>query len=188
DAKSNSATRQTIRLGLVQWQMRAFKDIEEFYDQVEFFVDTVSDYGTDCIMFPELFNTPLMSPYNDLRGRAAMEKLADLTDEIIDKMQQLAVSYNVNIIAGCMPIVESKKLYNASYLCHRNGKLDVHKKIHITPNELKYYGMVCGNEINVFDTDCGKVGLLICYDVQFHAVSRIMADQGMQMLFVPFMT
>lgn len=188
DAKSNSATRQTIRLGLVQWQMRLFKDIEEFYDQVEFFVDTVSDYGTDFIMFPEFFNTPLMSPYNDLPERAAMEKLAELTGEIIDKMQQLAVSYNVNIIAGSMPVIEYKKLYNASYLCHRNGKLDVHKKIHITPNEMKYYGMVGGNEIQVFDTDCGKVGLLICYDVEFPEVSRIMADQGMQMLFVPFMT
>jgi len=41
DAPSNSATKQTIRLGLVQWQMRQFKDIEEFYDQIEFFVSMV---------------------------------------------------------------------------------------------------------------------------------------------------
>jgi predicted amidohydrolase len=40
----------------------------------------------------------------------------------------------------------------------------------------------------VFDTDCGKVGLLICYDVEFPELSRILADQGMQILFVPFMT
>ena len=48
--------------------------------------------------------------------------------------------------------------------------------------------MIGGNEVKVFDTDCGKIGLLICYDVEFPELSRILADQGMQILFVPFMT
>ncbi len=188
EARSNSASKQTIRLGLVQWQMRLFKDVDDFYDQIEFFVDTVSDYGTDFIMFPEFFNTPLMSPYNDLPPRMAMEKLADHTRDIRNKIQEFAVAYNVNIIAGSMPLVERNKLYNVSYLCHRNGQVDMYKKVHITPNEFKFYGMTGGNEIKVFDTDCGKIGLLICYDVEFPELSRILADQGMQILFVPFMT
>lgn len=188
DARSHSGSKQTIRLGLVQWQMRLFKDIEEFYDQIEFFVDTVSDYGADFIMFPEFFNTPLMRDYNDLPERLAMEKLAEHTKDIVARIQQFAVSYNVNIIAGSMPLVERNKLYNISYLCHRNGQLDSFKKVHITPNEFKYYGMVGGSEVKVFDTDCGKVGLLICYDVEFPELSRILSDQGMQILFVPFMT
>ena len=188
DARSNSATKQAIRLGLVQWQMRSFKNLQEFYDQIEFFVDTVSDYGTDFIMFPEFFNTPLMSPYNDLPERMAMEKLAEHTKEIKQKITQFAVSYNVNIIAGSMPLYERGKLYNVSYLCHRNGHVDQYRKVHITPNEFKYYGMVGGSEVKVFDTDCGKIGLLICYDVEFPELSRILADQGMQILFVPFMT
>ena len=188
DARSSSMSKQAVRLGLVQWQMRLFKDVEDFYDQVEFFVDAVSDYGADFILFPEFFNTPLMSPYNALPERNAMERLASMTDDIVRKLQEFAISYNINIIAGSMPIMEYKKLYNASYLCHRSGKLDVHKKIHITPNEFKYYGMVGGNDIKVFDTDCGKVGLLICYDVEFPELGRILADQGLQILFVPFMT
>lgn len=188
DSRSNSASKQTIRLGLVQWQMRLFTDINEFYDQIEFFVDTVSDYGTDFIMFPEFFNSPLMKPYNDLPERLAMEKLAEQTKEICQKIQQFAVSYNVNIIAGSMPLVERGKLYNVSYLCHRNGHVDSYRKVHITPNEFKYYGMVGGSEVKVFDTDCGKIGLLICYDVEFPELSRILADQGMKILFVPFMT
>ena len=188
DARSISTSKQTIRLGLVQWQMRQFKDLEEFYDQIEFFVDTVSDYGTDFIMFPEFFNTPLMSPYNALPERMAMEKLAEHTKEIKQRIAQFAVSYNVNIIAGSMPLFERGKLYNVSYLCHRNGQIDQYRKVHITPNESKYYGMVGGSEVKVFDTDCGKVGLLICYDVEFPELGRILADQGMQILFVPFMT
>lgn len=188
DARSNSASKQTIRLGLVQWQMRSFKNLQEFYDQVEFFVDSVSDYGADFVMFPEFFNSPLMSPYNDMPERMAMEKLSEHTKEIKQKLTQFAVSYNVNIIAGSMPLYERGKLYNVSYLCHRNGHSDQYRKVHITPNEFKYYGMVGGSEVKVFDTDCGKIGLLICYDVEFPELSRILADQGMQILFVPFMT
>ncbi len=179
---------QTIRLGLVQWQMRHFPDLDAFYEQVKFFVDAVSGYQSDFIMFPEFFNTPLLQPYNHLPEKEAMEKLAEQTEEIVRKLQEFAVSYNVNIISGSMPIKEDGKLYNATYLCHRNGLTEDYRKIHITPNEQKYYGMSGGDKIGVFDTDCGKVGILICYDVEFPELSRIYADQGMQILFVPFLT
>jgi len=186
DASARSA--MNIRLGLVQWQMRLFPNVDAFYEQVEFFVDAVSGYNSDFIMFPELFNTPLLQPYNHLPEMEAMRKLAEMTEEIIAKMHEYALSYNVNIITGSMPIIEDGKLYNATYLCHRTGKIDSYRKIHITPNEQKYYGMVGGDKIQVFDTDCGKVGILICYDVEFPELSRIYADQGMQILFVPFLT
>ncbi|ETZ21469.1 bifunctional GNAT family N-acetyltransferase/carbon-nitrogen hydrolase family protein [Pedobacter sp. V48] len=186
DASARSA--KTIRIGLVQWQMRLFPTMDAFYEQVEFFVDAVSGYKSDFIMFPEFFNTPLLQPYNHLPEMEAMRKLAELTEEIVIKIQEYAVSYNVNIISGSMPILEDNKLYNATYLCHRNGKTDEYRKIHITPNERKYYGMVGGDKIQVFDTDCGKVGILVCYDVEFPELSRIYADQGMQILFVPFLT
>ena len=189
ESKSTSPAKQTIRLGLVQWQMRLFDNIEAFYDQVEFFVDVVSGYSADFAVFPEFFNTPLMSPYNSLPETEAMRKLSEHTPHIKTRMQELAVSYNVNIVAGTMPLVDKdNKLFNVSYLCHRNGKTDEYRKVHITPNEIKYYGMSGGSEVKVFDTDCGKVGLLICYDVEFPELSRILADQGMQLLFVPFLT
>lgn len=186
DASARSA--KTIRIGLVQWQMRLFPDMATFYEQVEFFVDAVSGYKSDFIMFPEFFNTPLLQPYNHLPEMEAMRKLAELTEDIVTKIQEYAVSYNVNIISGSMPILENNKLYNATYLCHRSGKTEEYRKIHITPNEQKYYGMVGGDKIQVFDTDCGKIGILICYDVEFPELSRIYADQGMQILFVPFLT
>ena len=185
---SNSPTKRNIRLGLVQWEMRHFNGLQDFYDQIEFFVQTVSDYGSDFILFPEFFNTPLMSPFNHLKEIDAMHQLAQMTDEIVVKIQEFAITYNVNIISGSMPHLKGDKLYNSSFLCHRNGKLDTFSKIHITPNEFKYYAMTGGDELKVFDTDCGKVGLLICYDVEFPELSRLLADQGMQILFVPFMT
>ncbi|KMQ71523.1 carbon-nitrogen hydrolase family protein [Chryseobacterium koreense] len=186
--KPNTMQDSVIRLGLVQWQMRHFKDIDAFYEQVEFFVNAMADYKSDFIMFPEFFNTPLLAPFNHLTERESMFKLAEMTEEIRKKLSEFAIGYNINIIAGSMPIEENGELYNASYLLHRNGKMDEYRKVHITPNEKKLYGMKGGNEIKVINTDCGKVGLMICYDVEFPELPRILADQGMKILFVPFLT
>ena len=73
-------------------------------------------------------------------------------------------------------------------MCHRDGKIDKYEKIHITPSEKDSWGMMGGNQLTVLDTDCGKVGILICYDIEFPELSRILAEQGMQILFVPFLT
>jgi predicted amidohydrolase len=186
--KPNTMQDSIIRLGLVQWQMRHFKDIDAFYEQVEFFVDVMGDYKADFVLFPELFNTPLLAPFNKLSERDSMIELAKLTEEIKMKISDLAISYNVNIISGSMPVFENNDLYNVSYLLNRDGRVDEYRIIHITPNEKKYYGMKGGNEIRVFDTDCGKIGLVICYDVEFPELPRILADQGMKILFVPYLT
>ncbi|AZA50768.1 carbon-nitrogen hydrolase [Chryseobacterium carnipullorum] len=188
--KPNTMQDSIIRLGLVQWQMRHFKNIDAFYEQVEFFVNVMGDYKSDFVLFPELFNTPLLAPFNKLSERDSMIELAKLSEEIKNKISELAISYNVNIISGSMPVfdTDTNDLYNVSYLLHRDGRIDEYRKVHITPNERKYYGMKGGNEIRVFDTDCGKIGLVICYDVEFPELPRILADQGMKILFVPYLT
>ncbi|MEG2403010.1 MAG: GNAT family N-acetyltransferase, partial [Muribaculaceae bacterium] len=53
--------RKSVRIGLVQWQMRPYKGIDDVFEQVEFFVDAVSDYKSDFILFPEYFDAPLMA-------------------------------------------------------------------------------------------------------------------------------
>ncbi len=49
---------RNVRLGLVQWQMRTYRDLAELLEQVEFFLEVVSGYGSDFAVFPELFNAP----------------------------------------------------------------------------------------------------------------------------------
>jgi predicted amidohydrolase len=66
--------------------------------------------------------------------------------------------------------------------------MEEYRKMHITPNEIQYWGMSGGNVVKTYDTDCGKIGILICYDVEFPELSRLLADNGMQILFVPFLT
>jgi predicted amidohydrolase/GNAT superfamily N-acetyltransferase len=186
--KNVSANKIIVRLGLIQWQMRSYENIEALLQQAEYFIDAVSGYRSDFALFPEFFNAPLMAKDNHLSEPDAIRELSKYTQQIVQKFSYFSVSYNINIIAGSMPEVIDGQLFNVGYLCKRDGTVERYEKIHVTPDEKKVWGMQGGSEVKVFDTDCGKIGILICYDSEFPELSRILADQGMNILFVPYLT
>ncbi|MFN5090504.1 MAG: GNAT family N-acetyltransferase, partial [Bacteroidota bacterium] len=181
-------SKQMVRLGLVQWQMRLFRNFNALLEQVEYFVDAVSDYKSDFIVFPALFNAPLLADFNHLGEAKAVRELARYTEPLLQKFIEYAMAYNINIITGSMPIVEDGHLLNVSYLCRRDGTWDGCYKIHPMPSELSAWGMVGGNKLKIFDTDAGKIGILIDYDICFPELARWYARNNVQILFVPFLT
>ncbi|MBK9254720.1 MAG: bifunctional GNAT family N-acetyltransferase/carbon-nitrogen hydrolase family protein [Saprospiraceae bacterium] len=182
------SNKRVVRLGLIQWQMRLYNGIDELMQQAEFFVDAVSGYRSDFALFPEFFNAPLMAENNHLSEADAIRELAKHTESIVRKFSEFSISYNINIIAGSMPELRDGTLYNVGYLCKRDGTVERYEKLHVTPDEAKVWGMVGGTQLRTFDTDCGKIGILICYDSEFPELSRLLADEGMDILFVPFLT
>ncbi len=177
-----------IRLGLIQWQVRPYKNIEEVLEQAEYFVDAVSNYRSDFALFPEFFNAPLMSAFNHLGEAEAIRELAKFTPKFKEEFARLAVAYNINIITGSMPELVDGDLHNVGFVCKRDGSVERYAKMHVTPDEKKVWGLKGSNEIKTFDTDCGKIGVLICYDSEFPELSRLLAKDGMDILFVPFLT
>ena len=185
----NAATKKkVVRLGLIQWQMRLYKDLEELLQQAEYFVDALAAYISDFALFPEFFNAPLMANNNHLPESEAIRELAKYTPIIVQKFSELAISYNINIITGSMPEMKNSLLYNVGYICKRDGTTERYEKLHVTPDEAKVWGMQGGHKLKTFDTDCGKIGVLICYDSEFPELSRILAEEGMDILFIPFLT
>jgi predicted amidohydrolase/GNAT superfamily N-acetyltransferase len=186
--KKAATKKKIVRLGLIQWQMRLYKDMPELMQQAEYFIDAVSAYRSDFALFPEFFNAPLMADHNHMPEAEAIRELATFTPQIVQKFTELAISYNINVITGSMPEVKDGLLYNVGYLCKRDGSIDRYEKLHVTPDEAKVWGLQGGNQLKTFDTDCGKIGVLICYDSEFPELSRILADEGMDILFIPFLT
>lgn len=174
------------RLGLVQWQMRRADKLEDLLEQIEFFVDAVSSLEASFVLFPEFINAPLMMQFNNLPEAEAIRKLAEFTEPLMKKFCEFAVSYNTNIITGSMPYVEDRMLFSICYLCRRDGSYESFRKIHISPGEVKHWGMVGGDELKSFETDCGRIGILISDDIEYPELSRLYAEQGVSILFVPF--
>ena len=177
-----------VRLGVVQWQMRRVASFDDLLQQVEYFVSTIAGYQSDFVLFPEFFNGPLMTQFNEESPSDAIRSLAQYTEPLREQLLHMAVSYNINIVSGSMPLYYNEKLYNISYLCRRDGTYDHQYKLHITPDEESYWGLQGGKELKTFDTDIGKVGILICYDAEFPELSRIQAETGLNILFVPYWT
>ena len=97
-SKQVSSKKTVVRLGLVQWQMRSYKNFEELMHQAEFFVDALSGYRSDFALFPELFNAPLMAENNHLSESQAIRELARYTDEIVQRFSELSIS-------GMLPVI-----------------------------------------------------------------------------------
>lgn len=177
-----------VRLCIVQWQMRRIENFSEFETQAEFFVDTASDYRADFVLFPELFTLELLSLLGPASPGLAARRLAEMTPKYLELFTDLAVRYHINIIGGSQFTLEEDSLFNVAYLFRRNGTIEKQYKIHVTPNEKRWWGISPGSRLEVFDTDCGPVSINVCYDVEFPELARYAAAKNARILFVPFNT
>ncbi len=187
DLKKKRASRY-VRVCAIQYQMRSINSFEDFARDCEYFVDVASDYRCDIVLFPEMLTMQLLSFLPNRSPGTAIRQLHQFTPKYEELFTKLAIQYNINIIGGSHFVVENDNLYNISYLFERNGRIGKQYKIHITPHEKKWWGVKPGNSVEVFDTDIGKISIMICYDVEFPELSRIAVSRGAQILFVPFNT
>ena len=180
----------TVRVGTVQYKQRRVRSFEEFIEMIAYFVDVVADYNGDFVVFPELFTLQLLSIENqELNPAESIEALTKYTPRFKEEMRDMALRYNINIIGGSHPTrVPSGRVENISYVFLRDGTIHEQPKIHPTPNEDYWWNIEGGNTLNAIQTDCGPIGVLICYDSEFPELARHLTDQGIQILFVPFCT
>jgi predicted amidohydrolase/ribosomal protein S18 acetylase RimI-like enzyme len=179
---------QSVRICAVQYQLREIRSFEEFERHCAYFVDVAADYRSDFILFPELFTTQLLSCATVQRPGLAVRELAQFTPRYLELFTKLAIKYNVNIIGGSHFSVEEDHLYNVAYLFQRNGGIGKQYKLHVTPEERRWWGVEPGNRIEVFETDEGAISLQVGHDITFPEVSRIAVLQGAEIIFVPFCT
>lgn len=177
-----------VRVCVIQYKMRHVDGFDDFARQTEYFVDVAANYHSDFAVFPELLTTQLLSAIPEKDPAKSVRELTRHTDAYIEHFTDLAVRYNVNIIGGTHLVEEEGRLYNVAFLFRRDGTIDKQYKLHITPNEQRWWGIGPGHDIRVLDTDAGKIAINVCYDVEFPEMARIAVDRGARILFVPFCT
>ncbi len=188
-SKRHFKTSYPVRICVVQYLMRQISSFDDLAGQVEYFVDVASDAHSDFVVFPEIFTTQLMSFLDEPIPSIAVRRMTEYTEPYIELFTDLAVRYNVNIIGGSHFVKEDDdEIYNIAYLFRRDGSIEKQYKIHITPNERKWWGISAGDAVRVFDTDCGKIAIQICYDIEFPELARIATDMGANIIFTPFCT
>ena len=188
DYKPQPASSRKVRVACVQYQMRKVKAFADFARQMTYFADIAADYDSDFVLFPELFTAQLLSQTGALSPQEGMRRLSEYTPRFVELVKGLARKYGLTIIAGSHPVREKDRLLNVSFVCLPSGLAVPQPKLHVTPNERKWWGISGGNTLHAIDTPAARIGVLICYDIEFPEAARYLADQGAEIIFVPFCT
>ncbi len=179
---------RAIRVSAVQYMMRKIRNFNEFARQVTYYVDVASAYRSDFVVFPELMTAQLMSFLQVKTPQEAIRRLTGFTEELEKLFTKLAQKYQISIVGGSHPVQLDDRIENIATLYLPDGTKFHQPKLHITPNERRWWGIEGGNTLKVFDTPKARIGILICYDVEFPEAVRYLADQGAEVILVPFCT
>ena len=176
------------KVKIAQIQSPLFNDIHETEAYLRKKTEEASKKGADLVMLPEMFYCPYATEEFPQRAEPEGGPMWKFCAE-------LAAEYGIYLEAGSMPEIdiESGKHYNTAYVFDRNGRqIAKHRKMHLFDIDVKggqrfmeSDTLSAGNDITVFDTDFGTVGLCICYDIRFPELVRLMALKGAEIILVP---
>lgn len=115
------------------------------------------------------------------------------TDTFLTEIAAAAKELGLYIVAGSVPLCAEGKIYNASFVYNDKGeRIALHRKTHLFDINVpggQYFmesdTFTAGEDITTFDTPWGRMGLMICYDIRFPELSRLLALEGVQAIFVP---
>ena len=179
-----------VRVASVQLLARTLKEPEEFYRTVDYFVNVAAEYGADFVVFPEHFTLQLLSCEDqELPPARAIQRASDHTATFVERLRAMAIARAINIVAGSHATrTDDGDIQNVGHVFLRDGSVHRQEKLHPTPDERSHWNIQGGDSVDIIETDCGPVGVLICYDSEFPEAARRLADQGATILFVPYNT
>ena len=163
----------------IQMDMK-YASPEENFARAEALVREAAGAHPDVIVLPEMWNV----------GFFPRKELPQLADESGGKtralMSKLAAEYGVHIVAGSVADSRPDGIYNTAYIFDRTGRcLETYDKTHLFTAMGEHERFRAGNRLARFTLDGVRCGIVICYDIRFPELTRSLAVEGLDLLFVP---
>ena len=167
-------------------QNRVCEHIEDSLKNVEMHVASRQTNKVDMIVLPEMFSTPYEV--------SLFEKYAqDDTSIVIRFCRELAMKHYVYVVGGSVPEKYKGSLYNTTYIFNRQGELvKKYRKIHLFSitfpdgSVFKESDVLSpGNELGVFETEFGLMGIMICFDIRYPLLADKLTEHGVKAIIVP---
>lgn len=150
-------------------------------------IDRCAAEGAALVILPEMFCCPYQS--------AAFPKYAEPEGgQIWQALAEAAARAKVTLVGGSMPEIDPQgRIYNTCYIFDPRGRqIGRHRKMHLFDIDVtggqrfrESDTLSPGGEVTVVETDFGKLGVAICYDLRFPELARLMALQGAKLLVYP---
>ena len=156
-------------------QMNVIDNKQENISKAISMINEAASHNSNFVVLPEMFNCPYSN--DKFVEYAENEK----TSHTLDSISKLAKKHEIYILAGSIPEKKDSKIYNTSYLFDEKGNIIAkHRKMHLFDVDVEggiYFKesdtLTPGNEFTVCETDFGKIGIGICYDVRFPQLAQI---------------
>ena len=170
-----------------QAQLRVVTDLDAAFAKTEDYCRQAKDAGADLLCLPEMWCCPYEASTFPLYAQPD-------GGEMSARSAELAAKYGLILSAGSVPESDGQcRIYNTAYVFGRSGeRLAKHRKMHLFDIDVKggqrfmeSDTLTAGSEVTVFDTELCRIGLLICYDVRFPELMRLMALKGAQLVLCP---
>ncbi len=176
------------RIAAIQYKLRHIDDWAGFEKQVNFVLNAAADYEPHFVLLPELFTTQILSFMDNDNVPSAVRELTGYTERYVELLRGYAVKHGYFLLGGTHPTLRDGKLLNTAYLFTPSGAVHVQDKIHRTRWENEKWKTDPGEVLKVFHTPHGKIAILICYDIEFPELARRVAEEGVEIVFVPSCT
>jgi len=152
----------------------------------EIMVREAADKGAGVIVLPEMFNCP----YETRLFPAYAEEYPE--GETVRMLARVAAEKEIVLVGGSIPEIDGDSYYNTSYTFGPGGELlGRHRKVHLFDVDLpnmkvrESSTLKPGDSITIIDTGFCKLGIMICFDVRFPELARLLALGGIDILVIP---
>ena len=151
------------------------------------YLEKIKDEKPDFVILPQMFCCPYQTQnfpvYAEEEGGPVWQQLSEYANQ-----------YGIYLIGGSMPEKDAEgKVYNTSYIFDRQGKqIGKHRKVHLFDIDVtggqtfkESDTLTAGDHDTVFDTEFGRMGVILCFDIRFPELARMMVNDGAKAIFVP---
>lgn len=175
--------KSTISLALIQFES-ILGDPKANRRKAEAMIREAAENGAELICLPEMYTTG----YNlDIIGPQITQLAENIDGPTVTDLQQLAKELKIHIVAPLALNLEDDpeaRPFNSAVFIGDEGQiLGVYSKCHLFETERMYFQP--GQELPVYDTKFGKIGIMICFDAGFPEVARILQMKGAELIVCP---
>jgi len=173
-------------MNVIVLQNKVYQDIARTLREITNQLMNCNSEHVDFIILPEMF----MSPY-ELESFTLYKQTK--SGEVVDFLRNIAIKYHAYVIGGSIPFFDNNNLYNTSFVFDRKGNI-IYRYDKLYLFEVTYPDgstfrerdvLKAGNKPGIFETEFGKMGLMICFDIRFPELAEQLTREGAKVIFVP---
>lgn len=181
-----------MKVALANYPISAFSHFSAWKTHTTAWVNEASEKGAQVLVFPEYGAMELVSwaptqVQQDVVGQ--IQWIQDYYADFQKHWRSLAQQLGCVLIAPSFPLVWENRVVNRTGVFGVNGQVSYQDKLHMTRFEKEIWGVERGDPtLRVFETPWGKIGIQICYDIEFPIGSALLAQAGAQAILAPSCT